>query len=227
MYSALLQKQAEVPAQPASIVNGPGGALRREDYPNVKFWDEEEYKKSRVNKDVAKVGDNDKNWKPQYDWLQDEYGNHPGALAEKKLNATCREVFEHIASDCKKNGVSPPDSFSHMDVLAKKFFHKEVRTAHPYVYFASDSWKGNKVGTLVFPGWKRTAQKNRRFLGEARRHGHAGSDGRYGGQGRRDEHRRHSKEGAHRFAVETSAGLEKSQDRHACKSPQCKGPRTP
>ncbi len=109
-----------------------------------------------------------------------------------------------------------------MDVLGEEFLPQGGENSTPLRVFCVGLMEGNKVGTLVFPGLEANGSKESTVLGEARRHGHAGSDGRYGGQGRRDEHRRHSKEGAHRFAVETSAGLEKAKTDTLASRPSAK-----
>lgn len=168
-YDALLQKILELQALPASSTNqepatNEAPRFRREDYPKVGIWTSEDYNTYLKKKDVAKVDNGEKAWKPAHDFLQDEDGSHPGRSAERKLHETCREVFESIVSDYVRKGLPPPESFGTLDVFAKLFFHKMVGDAHPWVYYSSGTWKGSRIGTLVFPGWKRTCARQGRYF---------------------------------------------------------------
>ncbi len=85
-YDALLQKFLEFQALPASSTNkepatNEAPRFRREDYPKVDIWTGEDYNEYLKKKDVARVDNGEKAWKPAHDFLQDENGSHPGRSA--------------------------------------------------------------------------------------------------------------------------------------------------
>ncbi len=59
--------------------------FRREDYPKVGIWTSEDYNTYLKKKDVAKVDNGEKAWKPAHDFLQDEDGSHPGRSGGKEV----------------------------------------------------------------------------------------------------------------------------------------------
>jgi hypothetical protein len=127
----------------------PQATLKKEDYPDVEFWDATSWNDSKVDKDIFTTSPRHKK-KGTFWFLEDANG---APLSEERCNAVTKracQIFTHLnasGAGAKKWG--------EMDNVSQDYYRNEKYSLFPELRLCELDWKANQLATETYSLWYR------------------------------------------------------------------------
>ena len=150
------------PAIPSSnkiTIPPPTTALKRKDYPDVKYWLESEYRAAIAESggDTDAISAKRRPGRPTREdgptvrlYLEDEYGN---PMSAERLTLA-GDKFKSLANALLVAGMAPP-SWKKQTQDAYNLMHREMKAEFIEFALCEGDWKAEMYFTIEYPRWSR------------------------------------------------------------------------
>ena len=127
----------------------PQATLKKEDYPDVEFWDATSWNDSKVDKDIFTTSPRHKK-KGTFWFLEDANG---APLSEERCNAVtkrARQIFAHLNA----SGAGAT-KWGEMGNVSQDYYRNEKYSLFPELRLCELDWKANRLATETYSSWYR------------------------------------------------------------------------
>jgi hypothetical protein len=137
--------------------NKEGEPLRREDYPNVRFWTKRDWlDRSEQESDNMILDNSGRRGKARASqginvtmrYVEDENGKLVNGHRATEMRRHARLIWVHMA----KSG-GPPLSWGKADVKLSQTYCQEMRQRFPELALCDLDWKADQIATDNYPSW--------------------------------------------------------------------------